>query len=163
MIKIIIKKNKKGFVILFAVTLAAILLSIAVSVSEVAIKENSFGTSAKDTNEAFFAADTGAECAVYYDNGDSTKNAFTGSLSPMNCAGATITPTEQTPNVWTFNLFGLGGSSKGCAIVTIDKTGPSDTCPDPFSSCISSKGFNSYQGACVPALNTVERELDLNY
>ena len=57
-----IKKNK-GFVLLFAVTLAAVFLSIALGISEVALKENNFSTSAKNTNDSFFAADTGEECA----------------------------------------------------------------------------------------------------
>ena len=58
MIILKIKKNK-GFVLIFAVTLAAILLSIALGISQIALKEIKFGTSAKDTNDAFFAADTG--------------------------------------------------------------------------------------------------------
>src|ERR1035437_11163940 len=79
MVKEIIKKNK-GFVILFAVTLSALLLSIALGVANVAFREAKFNTSAKDTNNAFFAADTGAECALYYDK--STMSVFATQTSP---------------------------------------------------------------------------------
>ena len=67
--KINFKKIKKdrGFVLLFAVTLAAIFLSIALGISQVALKENNFSTSAVDTNNAFFAADSGAEQVLYND------------------------------------------------------------------------------------------------
>jgi len=61
-----IKKNK-GFVILFVVTLSSILLAIALGAANIALKEIKFGTSAKDTNNAFFAADTGAELALFND------------------------------------------------------------------------------------------------
>ena len=60
-------KNKKGFVILFAVTLSAILLSIALGVSNIAFNEAKFSTSVKNTNDAFFAADVGAEQALFWD------------------------------------------------------------------------------------------------
>ncbi|KKR62535.1 MAG: hypothetical protein UU01_C0006G0036 [Parcubacteria group bacterium GW2011_GWA2_40_37] len=39
-----IKKLKSGFVILFAVTLSALLLSIAIGVTNIAFKELRFGT-----------------------------------------------------------------------------------------------------------------------
>ena len=62
------KKNKeRGFVILFAVTLSSIILSIALGVANIALKEASFSTSARSTNNAFLAADTGAECALFHD------------------------------------------------------------------------------------------------
>src|SRR3989338_669621 len=78
MIKIIIKKNKgrvpyeakgfrSGFVILFAVTLSAILLAMALGISNIAFKEVRFGTNARDPNDAFFAADTGLECSLFND------------------------------------------------------------------------------------------------
>ena len=152
-----IKKNK-GFVILFAVTLAAILLSIALGVSEVAIKENSFSTSAEDTDNAFFAADTGTECALYYDSGDSTQNAFTGSAS-MDCANNSNVNISESSPTWTFSLFDLGGASKGCVNVTMDKT-------DPNLTTVTALGYNSEtnsSGTCVPAANAVERELITTY
>jgi len=160
MIILKIKKNR-GFVLLFAVTLAAILLSIALGVSQIALKEVKFSTSAKDTNDAFFAADTGLECALYNDKSTSTYF-ISGGTSPMQCLGGNVNINGSIPN-WNFVLSGLGATGQGCANVTVDKTG---TCAPPLLTCIISKGYNSggnVAGSCNPLANTVERDLESDY
>jgi len=141
-----IKKNKacpakrecrRGFVLLFAVTLTAIILSIALGVANITLKEIKFGTSAKDTNEAFFAADTGAEYALFKDK----------------FPGGPYLPGTTT----TFVLSGLAHTGQGCAIVTVDKTNP------PATKLIS-KGYNFGSPACnSTSSNLVEREIELDY
>src|ERR1035437_8041543 len=102
MAKIILKvKKNRGFVILFAVTLAALLLSIALGVANIALKEIKFGTSARDTNDAFFAADSGIEQALF---NDKTVGFYPdGNVSP--------------PLI----VFGLGSLGQSCANVIVDK------------------------------------------
>ncbi|MFZ2149818.1 MAG: LamG domain-containing protein [Minisyncoccia bacterium] len=147
-------KNNKGFVILFAVTISAILLSIALGVANIAQKEIKFGTSAKETNNALFAADAGIECALFYDKSAPANNAFTGTAS-MTCGGGSITPTD-TGNFWSFALVGLG-SGQSCAKVTVDKR------IFPITTIIS-KGFNVSNNACSSVNpNQVERELKVSY
>ena len=153
---------------LFAVTLAAIFLSIALGVSQIAYKESIFGTSAKDTNNAFFAADAGEECALYYDRSDQNVFTPTGSSSISSCAGSSNIPVTPGPtNVWTFVVPGLGSTGTGCASVTVDKTGTNILCASS-PTCIFSKGYNTGSGGvgsgtCNPPANAVERELDTNY
>jgi hypothetical protein len=60
-------KKQKGFVILFAILVAAIVLAIAIGISNVAYKEILLSASARESHYSFFSADTGAECALYYD------------------------------------------------------------------------------------------------
>jgi Tfp pilus assembly protein PilX len=143
--KINFKKIKKdgGFVLLFAVTLAAIFLSIALGISQVALKENNFSTSAIDTNNAFFAADTGAEQVLY---NDLNQNSY------------------SSPSTTTVYVSGLGSNGQSCAIVTITKTSSSTT-PPIVSTSVVSKGYNvgSGSGTCIPPASAVERELDTNY
>jgi hypothetical protein len=131
-----IKKNR-GFVLLFAVTLTAIFLSITLGVASVALKEINFSTSAKDTNDAFFAADSGIEQALYNDK-------------LGNYSGTTT---------WNFIVSGLGSSGQSCANVTVDKTA------SPIVT-ITAKGYNigSSGGLCVSTNpNRVERELATTY
>ena len=147
-----------GFVILFAVTLSAILLSIALTVANVALKEIKFGTSDKDTNEAFFAADTGAECAFFHDK--STSNSFvpSGGTGSIQCLDNTIilSASGSPPTLWSFTISGLGSQEQGCAKVTVDKT-------FPLLTKITSNGYNNGGSSCVQASNTVERQIELNY
>lgn len=166
-----IKKNS-GFVILFAVTVSAILLAIALGVANVSLKEIKFGTSAKDTNEAFFAADTGAECALYNDT--RAVNAFSTSMrgrggmttSQIMCAGSRIdlnsTPTIGVVTSWSFVVSRIGSTNQSCASVVVTKDSSSGT----TATKIVSKGYNNGgddAGVCKQLPNTVEREIDLTY
>jgi len=155
MIKKKIKKNR-GFVLLFVVMLSSIILAIALGVADISLKEIKFGTSAKDTNEAFFAADTGAECTLYYDRSAPENNAFIGTAS-MNCAGSNITLNGSDPS-WNFVVSGLGSEGKGCAEVAVDKSDSGSICNSP--TCIVSKGYNDCN---IPNSGRVERQLELSY
>lgn len=152
-------QDNKGFVILFAVTISSILLSIALGIAHVAFKELRFSTSARDTNDAFFAADAGVECALAHDKGDPAQNAFTGSAS-MSCAGSSIALSGGAPS-WSFVIPALGSSGQSCAKVTVfkDTTSP----PDVFTT-VTSKGYNVGNSACESSSqNRIERELRLSY
>jgi len=159
MIKNKIKKNKEGFVLLFVVVISSIILAITLSIANISLKEIKFSTSTKDTNDAFFAADTGAECALYYDK--STINRF---ISPnpggtITCANTTITPTfSGNASTWSYNftVTNLGNLTQGCAKVVVNKTNLPTT-------QIISKGYNNGGASCVSNSSTVERQLELSY
>ncbi len=149
-------KNNKGFVILFAVTLASILLTIALGVANIAFQEVVFGTSAKDTNNAFFAADTGIECALSNDKSSSVSFVESGGSGNVSCQGGTITLNGGYP-FWDFNITGLGSNGASCAKVTVDKTDSSVT-------TIISKGYNIGDASCASVnSDRVERELKTTY
>ena len=158
-----VKKNK-GFVLLYAVMLSSILLAITVGVMEISYSEIKFGTSAKDTNDAFFAADTGAECALYYDKVSPNLFPVAGGATEIMCANSSITPTYSSGSgsgFYSFIIKNLGGESlisdrKGCAVVTVFKT--------ESSGQIISKGYNNNGVNCDTSnASTVERQLILNY
>lgn len=148
------KSSGSGFVILFAVTISAILLSIALGVANIAFKEIKFGTSDRDTNDAFFAADTGADCALYYDKSTQNKFPASGPATPITCANANIS-VNFNAGVYDFTVANLGNSGQGCAKVTVDKTAP-------LTKMISN-GYNNGGASCVQSSNTVERQIELNY
>lgn len=157
-----IKKNRKGFVLLFAVTLSAMLLAIALGVANIAFNEVKFGTNAKDTNNAFFAADTGAECALLY-NKNPTSNTKYPVSSPMTCAGNPPTSFISLTNFWSFTISGLGSEKQGCANVTVDKR-PLNKIPQEYpGTIITSNGHNDNGGGCTSGSNTVERQLEVKY
>lgn len=154
--------NKRAFVLLFTIVVSSIILAIALGVTNIAFKEAQFGTSAKDTNESFFAADVGVECALLYDK--STVNRFTnpdpgGNIS---CAGADISVTPNPSNndasySFSFTVPSLGSSGGGCAKVTVSKTNIPST-------NITSKGYNLGGAACnSTSASLVEREILVSY
>lgn len=154
------KKENKGFVILFAVMISSIVLAIAMGVANVAFKELKFGTSVKAGNDAFFATDTGLECALANDKTTSFSFTQSGSTGTVQCVGRNIPLTGSYPN-WTFVISGLGSGGQSCAKVTVTKI-PGST----VRTNVISKGYNdggTVEGFCTQGANSVERVLELNY
>lgn len=69
-----IGKEQKGFAVLFAVLTSSLLVTIGVSIYGISIKELTMSTSAKDSQIAFYAADSARECAFYWDTKGAIKS-----------------------------------------------------------------------------------------
>jgi hypothetical protein len=62
------KINKqKAFALLFSVFLSNLLLAIGLSIFNIALKELSISSAARQSIYAYYAADSGRECAMYWD------------------------------------------------------------------------------------------------
>ena len=92
------KLNKRigntGFVTLIALLLANVFLMIGLSVYSISIKELGLSFGGRESLFAFYAADGGMECALYW---DIQKDAFSTStpprVTPISCALKTIDVT----------------------------------------------------------------------
>ncbi len=62
-----VKSKKKGVTLLLAVLVSSLLLSIGLAIFNITIKELLISGSGRESQFAFYAADTGAECALYWD------------------------------------------------------------------------------------------------
>lgn len=164
-------KNNKAFVMLFAVVLSSIILAVTLGVANIALKELNFTTSAKSTNDAFFAADAGVECALYYDLVGA--QSYNGIINPFGapptsvntyCAGTAVDLSVGTGtqiNPWTFYVYPLGASGKACAVVKVYKT------TNPDTTNIVSRGYDTggdTSSNCYSTnSNRVERQIEVNY
>lgn len=169
------KNKNKGFVLLFAVVLSSVILSISLGLSEITLSELNFSTSARNTNSAFFAADVGVECALFYENAKvgTTEGAdlvtpfgydgSSGDLLSLSCANQTFQLNEGVFSLngpWTFYLVGLGIDNKACVITTVDKTSI------PGVTRVISKGYNEggqTTNCSGEYPNRVEREIETRY
>jgi len=72
------KKNnrKQGITLFIAVSVASLVLILLLNVMAIAIKEVQLSGFVRESQEAFYAADAGIECAIYHD-------LFTGGSSPF--------------------------------------------------------------------------------
>jgi Tfp pilus assembly protein PilX len=66
------KQNKKinkqkAFVLLFSVLVSSLVLAVGISIISIALKQVVLSGSGRDSQFAFYAANTGAECALYWD------------------------------------------------------------------------------------------------
>ncbi|MEK7113292.1 MAG: pilus assembly PilX N-terminal domain-containing protein [Patescibacteria group bacterium] len=158
----VIKEKNKGFVLLYSMMLSAVLLTITLSVLNISLREIKFSTSGKETNDAFFAADTGAECALYYDRPDIDR--FVPPTNdpnvPLNCS-RDIPLSNGSNNLWnySFQITDLGSDGNGCAKVQVlkDRNGPL------IKTTITSKGYNNGGSSCIFDDFSVERLIKLTY
>lgn len=154
-------KKNKAFVMLFSAVISSIILAIALGVANIALKELSFDTSAKRTNDAFFAADTAIECALYYDlASDASAFGVPAIDSNASCAGTDIdlnnNSSVPTTGPWQFVLYPLAPSGNACAIINVERT------LDPDSTSILARGYNiggNTDDCSSSSQNRVEREL----
>jgi hypothetical protein len=136
------KSGERGFSLFIAMIVSAVLLIIAVAVTDMATKETIFSSFGRESQYAIFAADAGIECALYW---DSKFNSFATSTpgAPINCNGVTMStggsiPSGQAQATSTLTRIGGGGNSNptsafgfslnsgtnltnACAIVTVNK------------------------------------------
>lgn len=59
--------RQKGFTLTFAILVGALLLSIGISMANLALKELALSSIGKESRSAFYAADSGIECAIFWD------------------------------------------------------------------------------------------------
>jgi hypothetical protein len=164
-----LKKNK-GFALLFAVMLSSIVLAITLGVANIALKEINFSTSAKDTNDAFLAADVGVECALFLDKSPSYFGLPVSQyIQVPACAGIYLDGYSlyTSGGYWDFWIsHNLGSAGNSCAHVVVTKMNVA-----PFTATVTSIGYSNgsvvsgsgVPDTCSPAQNAVERELDVNY
>jgi hypothetical protein len=100
------KKNKtqKGFVILFAVLISSLVLSVGISIISISLKQIILSGSGRDSQYAFYASNSGAECAQYWDyagfiddNGEkinifatSSESNLSFTIEEVKCLGMTL-------------------------------------------------------------------------
>ena len=150
------KKNyTAGFSILFAVLVSSIVLAIGASLANKAAREIVFATSGRESQKAFYSADTGFECAFYLDKKDvgvfATSTATYVQVGPRYCVEQDIT------NGWTISagssggavtVFSLDASDNArpepiCATVTVTKKVASGSGPVKYQTTIVSRGYNT--------------------
>ncbi len=61
------KHNQKGFISLFAVLIATVVMSMAIGMSSIALKQMVLSSNAEVANQSFFSADSALQCAMYHD------------------------------------------------------------------------------------------------
>ena len=174
------REDESGFALLFAVLVASVLLSIGASIFNLTLKELTLSSSGRESQFAFYAADTGAECALYWDfkatplyvfatssasQASSWRDSYIDSMSPT-CAGGSISASVKTPistsalsAVTQITLNIPNASPEFCAIITVTKSASSPG--GVISTVIESRGYNT---PCASTdSNKIERGLRVSY
>ena len=109
-------------------------LLVAAGIVSLALKQALISASGRESQLAFYAADTGLECALYWDVQNPSGNSafFTSTGSQINCNNQMMTVGGSAQSTFTLNL----SPDPYCVIVTVTKN------PDN-STLIESRGYNT--------------------
>lgn len=170
------QKKEKGFTLLFAVLLAVLVLAVGASVINIAMKQVILTGIGRESQFAFYAANTGVECALYWDYRD---------LGIFATSSLSDDPTEGIKNLANcannYNLFSNNeidnlernpatpGSAVSkftikfqdtiqyCAVVAVTKIKKND---GAIATTIESRGYNTCDEGNP---RRIERGLQLSY
>lgn len=172
-----VRGRERGFAMLFAVLTSSVLLSIGLSIFSLTIKELALSSSGRESQAAFYAADSGIECGLYWDvvgrvfaTSSESVNFVPGSAT---CAGQAFTVTEYKPINFaapaatsTFSFAPTDALASGvCVLVSVSKYVDSTGL---IKTDVLSRGYNvGYGGAGSDCSVTddlkVERALKVSY
>jgi Tfp pilus assembly protein PilX len=113
------QNTKKGFTLFIAILIGSLMLAIGFSIFNLTFKELLLTASARESQVAFYAADTGLECALYYDQ---RGNQFVpGQSATVSCIlpGTSVISSGSSGNAtwtWSFEV-----SPDVCAKVQVNK------------------------------------------
>lgn len=146
------KNRQKGIAIFIAVISVSALMLIALAISDIAYKEQIISYSGRGSKVAFNAADTGVECAMFYDlkGGPTGLSSFKTPANPsalgdLRCADTLITNFDEdvvssSIVVTTFYFNFPASDPKSCAIVSVSKENAGG---DVINTKIESRGYNN--------------------
>lgn len=156
--------TERGFTILLAALVASLVLSLGIAIFSIARKSITLSTLGRDSQYAFYAADTAAECILYW---DSIHDAFATDtpMATIRCDDPdppnplTVAITQPT---WPGTVYTIGGATPFevngyCAVVTVTKNdGP------PYTS-IHADGYSVPCAERDTNPRTLQRSVELNY
>jgi hypothetical protein len=82
--------SQAGFSVLFAALIGGLLLSVGVAILSITLKQITLASAGRESQKAFYAADTGTECALYLDRGGGNSNCNGSGIFPIPGKSAAI-------------------------------------------------------------------------
>lgn len=149
-------KNQEGFILLLVILLISVILVIGLGVFDIVLREILISGIGRESQKAFYAADSALECARYWER--RTPSAFNAGLPFMiYCNGDLINGdmTSGSPSI-NAELIEVNFDNGSCALVRI-MTG----IPPSGSTQITSWGYNV--GCSDDNQKKVERGVRVSY
>lgn len=146
--------NVEGFTLFIAMVVMGTILLVATGIVNLALKQSLVSSSGRESQYAFYAADTGIECALYWDvqnpSGISAFSTSTG--SNITCTGSSFSVGGNPISTFSFTLT----PDPYCATVTVTKTYIGSV----LWTTIESKGYNT---CSITSPRRVERAVRVKY
>lgn len=153
-----IRNKQNGFAMLFTVLIVSLILSIAVSISNVTLKQGVLSNLVKDSQIAFYQSDSGIECGSMYDitHGIFPPGATVDDVpETLYCGNSFMIRDDRESTTNYFRYYQKVDQREPCFEIFFDKRDLDGS----GTSIIQSYGYN----ICDAHPRQVERALELRY
>jgi len=159
--------RRRGFTLLLAALIASIALALGTSIFEIAQKQVQLSSTGRDSQFAFYVADTAAECALYW---DSRYNFFSTSTptTAATCDNQTLSVTGRASSyvptsTMIFQLALFTDTTPGgyCADVAVQKGVDGST--GAVRTIIDANGYNVPCAQIATSRTALQRSVELQY
>lgn len=141
------KKNKRGFALLFTVLVISVMLGIASGVSLNLVKNLILSSTARESQVAFYQADTAGECGLFASRYIDLDNLISNNTT-FSCGDLSLEVSSPSSNKYVLSDSNV--TTSPCFSIEIDKTS--------IPIVIKARGYNTCENA-----NTVERGIEISY
>lgn len=150
-------KDRRGFTLLLSTLIASLLLILGASMFGITKKEVILSSLGRDSQFAFYAADAGSECGLYWD--------FRHDLFATTTPNSTATCDQQLLGTFQFPGYGVPQNFEyqpngHCVRVTVTKYDPALVGP---TTIILSRGYNTTCAGIVTNPRALERSIELTF
>ncbi len=151
-------KDRRGYTLLFSVIVSVLVLSVAAFILSISRKQFILSSAARDSVYAFYASDSGIECAIGRLSDQPASPISTSSIYASATGGASITiqcggmnwpsvpssgaTARAATTTWNMPIPVQNGSPTSCAIVSASYYTPSADGTGATSYYITSLGYN---------------------
>ena len=157
------KSNNKfvgGFTLFIAITITGLLLLVGLAISSIALKEIVLSTTGRESQIAFFAANSGIECALYWDQKQYSQHIFaTSTLSvQIKCGNNDMSVIKSNVTQTSVkNDFEFSVTNNSYVHVTVEKDINASK-----NTVIESRGYNTAIGDTTNQ-RKLERAIEVKY
>lgn len=160
--------TNRGFTLLLSALVTSIVLSLGASVFGIAQKELTLSSIGRDSQFAFYAADTAAECALYWDARpkkiDGTSNTYFGTSIPdpaytASCDGEDLSVTGRS-SAYPYTILFRFEPNGYCADVSVSK---SVNARQSVRTIVHADGFSTNCASVATNPRVLQRSVEIQY
>ncbi|OGG50405.1 hypothetical protein A3C18_00540 [Candidatus Kaiserbacteria bacterium RIFCSPHIGHO2_02_FULL_54_11b] len=171
------KNTQRGFTLLLAALVSSVVLAVGAAIFSIAQKQVTLSALGRDSQFAFYAADTIAECALYWDFRFEYFASTTPTSITPKCDAVALNFVNQVgssyPYVMTseqIGLFSTEVSGELCAQVSVTKCqgtfedGDCQSSPTaPIRTIIHADGYSTSCASILSSTRALQRSVELRY
>lgn len=145
--------KNRGFTLLISLVLTSVVLAVGVALLDIAYKQILLASSARQSQYAFYNADSALECALYYDQKLAAFQYNESQNIPILCDNRAVVnyAESQTASLRTtvFSLTCADGGISANVTVLKEPSGSTNMYANGFSSCSDSNNSRVERGVKV--------------